>query len=149
MVVGSDRDIDRRTDLVHGRIRHKWPLTNGVCERTLPSLKYEVLREGITDGVTLPDAAERFRQAFRTIRPHEVIDMWRLTDDYLPATPDLHASEPEPDSCRGTAGGKFSREIMRRLKCYVVREVYTTLRQDLVQVEATWHQVGSLRAARS
>jgi transposase len=38
---------------------------------------------------------------------------------------------------RRLAEGKSKREAMRCLKRYVVREIYTTLRQDLAQLEAT------------
>ena len=38
---------------------------------------------------------------------------------------------------RRLAEGKSKRETMRCLKRYVVREIYTTLRQDLAQLETT------------
>ena len=38
---------------------------------------------------------------------------------------------------RRIAEGKSKRETMRCLKRYVLREIHTTLRQDLAELEAT------------
>jgi putative transposase len=97
--IGFARFIDSRPELVHIRTRRKSPHTNGVRERAFGSLKYEHLyREEITDGVMLADEAERYRQIFNTIRPHEALQMRRPTDVYLAAIPNFEDPEPEPES---------------------------------------------------
>ena len=97
--IGFARFIDRRPELIHIRTRRKSPHTNGVRERAFGSLKYEHLyREEITDGVMLADEAERYRQIFNRIRPHEALQMRRPTDVYLTATPSFESPESEPPS---------------------------------------------------
>ena len=80
--------------LEHIRTRRKSPGQNGVRERAFGSLKYEHLyRHEITDGPSVAREAERYRQIFNHIRPHEAIDMARPADRYL--APIHNPTEPE------------------------------------------------------
>jgi len=89
--------------LEHIRTRRKSPGQNGVRERAFGSLKYEHLhRHEITDGPTIASEAERYRQVFNTVRPHEALGMARPAERYLapvrsrtPNTAALNPTEPE------------------------------------------------------
>ena len=91
--------IDRHPELIHIRTRRKSPGQNGVRERAFGSLKYEHLyREQIDDGHQLGIEAERYRQLFNTVRPHQTLRGRRPLDVHLeasltPPTPKL--TEPE------------------------------------------------------
>ena len=93
------RFIDRHPELIHIRTRVKSPGQNGVRERAFRSLKYEHLyRVEIDDGHQLGIEAERHRQLFNTVRPHQTLEGRRPLDVHLQAcqtrpTPKL--SEPE------------------------------------------------------
>jgi transposase InsO family protein len=78
--------IAKRPELIHIRTRRKTPQQNGVRERAFGSLKYEHLyRLEIDDGYDLGIEAERYRQLFNTIRPHEALAMRRPLDVHLEA----------------------------------------------------------------
>ena len=91
--------IERRPELIHIRTRRKSPNQNGVRERAFGSLKYEHLyRLEIDDGHTLGVEAERYRQLFNQIRPHEAIGMQRPIDVHLEGCTTreiLKSNEPE------------------------------------------------------
>lgn len=93
------RFIRAQPELEHIRTRHRSPHTNGVRERAFGSLKYEHLyRQDIRDGDQLARQAERYRQLFNQIRPHEALE-WRTPQDvYLTATPNFPCPESEPYS---------------------------------------------------
>src|SRR5215207_7788415 len=68
--------IEKRPELIHIRTRRKSPNQNGVRERAFGSLKYEHLyRLEIDDGHQLGLEAERYRELFNQIRPHEALAM--------------------------------------------------------------------------
>jgi transposase InsO family protein len=73
-----------------------------VRERAFGSLKYEHLhRHDITDGPMIAVEAERYRQVFNTVRPHEALGMSRPAERYLSPVPDrshLSPSTPTPHS---------------------------------------------------
>jgi hypothetical protein len=73
-----------------------------VRERAFGSLKYEHLhRHEITDGPMIAVEAERYRQVFNTVRPHEALGMSRPAERYLSPVPDrshLSPSTPTPHS---------------------------------------------------
>jgi transposase InsO family protein len=63
-----------------------------VRERAFGSLKYEHLHgHDITDGPMIAVEAERYRQVFNTVRPHEALGMSRPAERYLPS--------PRPSTC--------------------------------------------------
>lgn len=97
--VAFARFIAGRPELEHVRTRRKSPHTNGVRERAFGTLKYEHLdRHDIADGDDLAREAERYRQIFNTIRPHEALDMARPRHVYLTATPNFPDPETEPET---------------------------------------------------
>jgi transposase InsO family protein len=91
--------IERRPELIHIRTRRKSPGQNGVRERAFGSLKYEHLyRLEIDDGHTLGLEAERYRELFNQIRPHEALAMRRPLEIYLEASNSreiIKSTEPE------------------------------------------------------
>ena len=91
--------IERRPELIHIRTRRKSPGQNGVRERAFGSLKYEHLyRLEIDDGHTLGVEAERYRELFNQIRPHEALAMRRPLEVYLEASNNreiIKSTEPE------------------------------------------------------
>jgi putative transposase len=93
------RFIASRPELEHVRTRRRSPHTNGVRERAFGSLKYEHLyRHDIGDGDLLAIEAERYRQIFNTIRPHEALNMRRPIDIYHEAIPNFPDPDPEPET---------------------------------------------------
>jgi putative transposase len=97
--VGFARFIASRPELEHVRTRRRSPHTNGVRERAFGSLKYEHLyRHDIDDVDVLAREAERYRQIFNTIRPHEALEMRRPIEAYLDAIPNFPDPQTEPDS---------------------------------------------------
>lgn len=63
--------------LAHVRTRYRSPQTNGVIERFFGSIKYEHLyRLEIGNGIELNDEAEKYRQIYNEIRPHEALDLY-------------------------------------------------------------------------
>jgi putative transposase len=81
--------IASRPELLHVRTRHHAPETDGVVERFNESPKYEHLyREEIADAQVLVEQAERFRQIYNEVRPHEALGF------RTPAV--VHLAEPNP-----------------------------------------------------
>ena len=91
------RFIASRPELLHIRTRRRSPGQNGVRERAFGSLKYEHLyRHEIDDLPTLAAEAERYRQIFNHIRPHETLGGHRPIEVYR--DPSLHPQLSNPDS---------------------------------------------------
>lgn len=90
--------IASRPELRHVRTRRNSPGQNGVRERAFGSLKYEHLyRLEIDDGQTLAIEAERYRQVFNHIRPHEALGMRRPVEVHQQdqhTQPTISESEP-------------------------------------------------------
>jgi putative transposase len=83
--------------LAHIRTRRKSPGQNGVRERAFGLLKYQHLhRHDITDGPMIAVEAERYRQVFNTVRPHEALGMSRPAERYLSPVPDLPLTPSTP-----------------------------------------------------
>jgi putative transposase len=90
------RFIASRTEFIHIRTRRRSPGQNGVRERAFGSLKYEHLyRMEIDDLPTLAHQAERYRQVFNHIRPHEALKGHRPIEIYR--NPSLHPQHSDPD----------------------------------------------------
>jgi len=91
------RFIASRPELLHIRTRRRSPGQNGVRERAFGSLKYEHLyRHEIDDLPALAREAERYRQIFNHIRPHETLAGHRPIEIYH--DPTLHPQLSNPDS---------------------------------------------------
>ena len=91
--------IERRPELIHIRTRRKSPQQNGVRERAFGSLKYEHLyRLEIDDGHQLGLEADRYRELFNQIRPHEALAMRRPLEVYLEAINDQTIKSNEPET---------------------------------------------------
>jgi putative transposase len=92
--------VDLHPELIHIRTKRKSPGQNGVRERAFGLLKYEHLyRQEIDDGHDLGLQAERYRQLFNQVRPHQALAGRRPIDVHLEArTTDriLKSNEPEP-----------------------------------------------------
>ena len=91
------RFIASRPELLHIRTRRRSPGQNGVRERAFGSLKYEHLyRHEIDDLPTLAAEAERYRQVFNHIRPHETLGGHRPIEVYRDRR--LHPQHSNHDS---------------------------------------------------
>ena len=91
------RFIAARPELLHIRTRRRSPGQNGVRERAFGSLKYEHLyRHEIDDLPTLAAEAERYRQTFNHLRPHETLGGQRPIEVYR--DPSLHPQLSNQDS---------------------------------------------------
>jgi len=91
------RFIAARPELLHIRTRRRSPGQNGVRERAFGSLKYEHLyRHEIDDLPTLAAEAERYRQIFNHIRPHQTLGGHRPIEIYR--NPSLHPKHSNHDS---------------------------------------------------
>jgi hypothetical protein len=91
-----------------------------VRKRAFGSLKYEHLHSHeITDGPTIAVEAERYRQVFNTVRPHEALDMARPAERYLapvrPRTPTPQPStQPSPNPANFVTRDTIPRVTMLR-----------------------------------
>jgi len=89
------RFINARPWMRHVRTRYRSPQNNGVIERFYGSIKYEHLfRLDIANGIVLNEEAERFRQLYNKVRPHEHLGQITPIEVYL-ADPNKPWPTPE------------------------------------------------------